>query len=198
MYIPTAFAEADPAVATALIDANGFSVLISHGEAGPVATHLPLQLDTPARLVGHVARANPHWRSLDGAAVLAIFAGPHAFVSPRWYTTDAAVPTWNYEAVHVHGIAHTTDDPERLRPILAALVRRYDPEWSMDRLEQGFLDRMLRGIVGIEIDVTRIETKRKLSQNRPVEDIAGVIEALEAGGEMDRAVAAAMRETACR
>lgn len=195
MYIPPAHAEPDPAVADALIAAHGFALLVSAGADGPTASHLPLELDRARRvLMGHMARANPHWQELEGATALAVFSGPHAFVSPRWYATGPAVPTWNYEAVHVTGRARLVEDPAELRAVLRRLSRRYDPEWDMDALPPDYLDRMVRGVVGVEIAVLRIETKRKLSQNRSAEDIAGVATALAAGGEMERAVARAMRE----
>lgn len=203
MYVPPHFKSADRATAEAIIADNPFALLVSTAGDEPFATHLPLDLDAARGgegvLVGHLARANPHWRSLDGATAMAVFAGPHAYVSPRWYAGGPAVPTWNYVAVHVYGRARIVEDAARLDAILAALVRRYEGEgpWRLAELPETFLGGMRRGIVGIEIDVTRIETKLKLSQNRSAEDRRRVVEALEGSGRPDdAALAAAMRRHA--
>lgn len=197
MYVPAHFAEADSAVIARLIQDNGFALLVSNGTAGPVATHLPLSYHPEQGVLrGHVARANPHWHDLaESGPVLAVFSGPHGYVSPRWYQPGDSVPTWNYEAVHVYGTARLLEGEAALRPILETLAAQYDPAWSIADLSPDYVSRMSRGIVGIEIAITRIEAKRKLSQNRPPADIAGVIAALEASGrEMDRELAAAMRQ----
>jgi len=147
-------------------------------------------------LRGHVARANGQWRHFEpGGPALAIFTGPHGYISPRWYQPGASVPTWNYEAVHIYGTARALDGAAALRPILERLAAQYDPGWSMAALPADYVAKMTRAIVGIEIAISRIEAKRKLSQNRPAADIAGVIAALEASGsDSDRALAAAMRQ----
>lgn len=197
MYVPAHFAESDPLIITRLIQDNGFALLVSNGAAGPVATHLPLTYHPElAVLRGHVARANPHWHDLaEAGPVLAIFSGPHGYVSPRWYQPGDSVPTWNYEAVHVYGTARLLEGEAALRPILETLAAQYDPAWSISDLSPDYVSRLSRAIIGIEIAITRIEAKRKLSQNRPSADIAGVIAALEAkGSDMDRALAAAMRQ----
>src|SRR5262245_50441328 len=130
MYVPKHFAEDDPARIASLIDAHEFATLFTGGEEGPFATHLPLLLD-PSRgergaLIGHVARANPHWRRFDGRQALAVFAGPHAYVSPRWYKAAPAVPTWNYVAVHATGRVRAVEDPAALRAILDRLAARHE------------------------------------------------------------------------
>jgi transcriptional regulator len=202
MYIPRHFSETDPAVIARLISDNGFAALVSGAAEAPTATHLPLtyhpEIGDLGVLRGHIARANPHGRSLErGGPVLAIFSGPHGYISPRWYQPGDSVPTWNYEAVHVYGTVRMLEGEAALRPILEALTAQYDPAWSMAALPADYVTRMTRAIIGLEIAITRIEAKRKLSQNRPAADIAGVIAALEASGsDNDRALAAAMRQAA--
>jgi transcriptional regulator len=192
MYIPTAFRADDRAALYDLIERHGFGTLVTVLDGVPFATHLPFLLDRDRGvLLGHVARANPHARALAGAEALVIFQGPHAYVSPSWYATAPAVPTWNYAAVHVYGTAGLLDEP-RLTDLLERLVGQYESgrerPWTMD-LPADYLQKMLRGIVGFEVPLDRVEGKFKLSQNRPAEDRAGVIAALSAGGAEERALA---------
>jgi transcriptional regulator len=191
MYVPEAFATADPTAIADLIGAYGFATLVTSGEDGLVATHVPV-LYAPSRgkqgiLEAHIARANPHGRALDGGSVLAIFTGPHAYVSPSWYENHPSVPTWNYAAVHVYGRARLINDAVQLRGIVSRLVDKYESgrpaPWSMAGLTDRYMSGMLNAIVGIEIDIERIEAKHKLSQNRKVEDRRGVIKALSASDE---------------
>jgi transcriptional regulator len=204
MYIPPHFSETDPAIVTRLIQEHGFAVLVSGIGDALTATHLPLsyhpEIGSHGVLRGHVARANEHWRQFaPGGPALAIFSGPHAYVSPRWYQPGTSVPTWNYEAVHVYGTARTYDGEAALRPILEELTAQYDPLWTVAALPADYVARMTRAIVGLEIEIDRIEAKRKLNQNRSAADIAGVVAALEASEhDDDRAVAAAMRQAAAR
>ena len=194
MYVPKHFAVDDPDRLACLIAAHDFAVLFTGGEGGPFATHLPLLLDRArgprGTLIGHVARANPHWRSFDGRPGLAVFAGPHGYVSPRWYASGPAVPTWNYVAVHAAGPVRAVEDPAALRATMETLARRYEGEgkWTIAGLPETFTDAMLRGIVGLELAIETLEGKAKLSQNRSAEDRAGVIAALG-----DHPLAAAMR-----
>lgn len=202
MYIPDHFSETDPTVIARLLRQNGFALLMSGSGDSLQATHLPLtyhpEIGSSGSLFGHVARANGQWRSLDGASVLAVFSGPHGYISPSWYRTGPSVPTWNYEAVHVYGTARLRDGETELRPILEALTGQFeDPGWSLADQPADYIRRMSRAIIGIEIAITKIEAKRKLSQNRPAADIDGVVQALEASGtDADRALAAAMRAAA--
>jgi transcriptional regulator len=202
MYIPSHFRETDPSTVARLIRDNGFAVLVSGAGDALTATHLPMtyhpEIGSHGVLRGHVARANEHWRHFSaGGPALAIFSGPHAYVSPRWYQPGNSVPTWNYEAVHVYGTARTLEDEAALRPILEALTAQYDPAWTLAALPDEYVARMSRAIVGIEIAIDRIEAKRKLNQNRSTADIASVATALEAnGGDNDRMLAAAMRQAA--
>jgi transcriptional regulator len=196
MYVPQHFNEADPAIIERLIRDNGFALLVS----GLVATHLPLTYHPEEGVLrGHVARANGHWHAFETPGpALVVFSGPHAYVSPRWYQPGPSVPTWNYEAVHVYGTARLVEGEAALRPILEALAAQYDPQWSMADLPEKYVTGMVRGIVGIEIAIERIEAKRKLSQNRPAADVEGVIAALEGGNDTDRTLAAAMRQAEAR
>ena len=194
MYVPRHFAEDDPDRLAALIAAHDFATLFTDGSGGPFATHLPLLLDRTrgprGTLIGHVARANPHWKSFDGRRALAVFAGPHAYVSPRWYASQPAVPTWNYVAVHATGAVRAVEDPAALRATMDALARRYEGEgrWTIAGQPTKFVDGMLRGIVGLELAIETLEGKAKLSQNRSAADREGVIAALG-----DHPLAAAMR-----
>lgn len=200
MYIPPAFAEHDLTKLHAFIQQHSFGLLVSQVGDEPFATHLPLLLERSAgpqgALVGHVARANRQWESLDGQTVLAVFSGPHAYISPAWYEAENVVPTWNYTAVHVYGRVRLIEDPDNLFEIVQSTTEAYEKSrptpWTVGERET-FLDRLLAMIVGFQIEIERIEGKWKLSQNHPVERRQKVIRALrEADGEPARAVADAM------
>lgn len=201
MYVPPHFAG-DPAAIDDIIAAHDFALLVTSGPQGPEATHLPLMLDRSrgphGTLLGHLARANPHGDDIDGKEALAVFSGPHGYVSPRWYGAAPAVPTWNYVAVHVHGRVRVVREKARLAELVDTLSRRYegDGPWSVAGLPERFLAGMVEGIVGIEVDVERIDAKFKLSQNRPAADRRNVISELERGSPGDAALAAAMRRFA--
>lgn len=171
MYVPKHFAETDRETLYGVIRNNPFGLLIGSLEGAPFATHLPFLLDGN-RLLGHFARGNPHWKAIDGtAAMLAVFSGPHGYVSPRWYRDAQAVPTWNYVAVHVVGKPSIVDDARAVRAMLDRLVGEHERgAWTLDDRDPTFLDRMMRGIVAFELPVERIEGKFKLSQNRPETD----------------------------
>jgi transcriptional regulator len=193
MYVPNAFRADDRAALYDLIERYGFGTLVSVLDGAPFATHLPILLDRGRGvLLGHVARANPHGRALGNAAeALLIFQGPHAYVSPSWYATAPAVPTWNYAAVHVYGVPRLLDEAE-LRDLLDRLVSRYEAgrerPWTMD-LPPDYLRKMLQAIIGFEVPIERIEGKFKLNQNRSSEDRAGVVQALRAGDAGERELA---------
>jgi len=186
LYIPDAFRESDPARLHQVIRDYSFATLITHSES-LVASHVPILLD-PARgehgtLRGHMARANPQWRDFkDDAEVMAIFHGPHTYISPSWYPTHPAVPTWNYVAVHAYGVPRLIEDRAALRRLLDDLVRMYESgfehPWKFD-LPQRFTETMIDMIVGFEIPITRLEGKFKLNQNRSAADRRGVIEVLQ-------------------
>src|SRR5262249_7747423 len=152
-------------------------------------THLPFLLERTTGphgvLLGHVARANPHWQGLDGQPVLAVFSGPHAYVSPTWYEAENVVPTSNYVAVHAYGTCRLVDDPDGITPILTASVATFERPmprpWSLDP-SSDFFRRMVRAVVGFRIEVNRLEGKWKLNQNHPRErreKVARVLEGAE-------------------
>jgi transcriptional regulator len=202
LYIPEHFRVGDFEAQVGFIERNGFADLISASPTGELhVSHVPLlpRREGPGklRLLGHVARANPQWKVLESAAsVLAVFWGPHAYVSPSWYVNHPSVPTWNYAVVHAHGRARLVEEAE-LHETLLELSATYEAgrpkPWRMGDLPAAYVDGMLKHIVGFEIEVERLEGKFKLSQNRPAE-VPGVTAALEAAGE--HSVAALMREHA--
>lgn len=204
MYIPRAFACDDRAELLDFVRANSFGILTSVLEGQPFASHVPFAVDDRDRelvLRAHLARPNPQWHALDGVQALAIFAGPHAYVSPSAYEKAANVPTWNYVAVHASGTASLVHEPERLRRMLAELVAANEPGYQRqwDGLPAKYTEGMLGGIVGVEIRVTRLEGKYKLSQNRTAVERERVTAALEARNDpQSRDVAAWMRRVAER
>ena len=204
MYIPKAFEVTDRDTLHAFIEAHSFATLITAFDGEPFATRLPLLLDREGAngtLIGHVARANPHWGCFDGNCnAVAMFDGPHAYISPNWYATSPAVPTWNYASVHAYGPARPIADAGWLRDFVRRLTERHEgqepaPPWRMEDLPEAYVQSMLNGIVGIEISVTRLEGKFKLSQNRPASDRPRIIAALEGRGDADsKGVARLMHE----
>jgi len=189
MYIPEHFRVHDNAEAIAFMQANPFAILISSALAssndeGPFATHLPVfvrAMEEHLVIRGHVAKANSHWRYLEqNPQCLTIFHGPHAYVSASNYVARENVATWNYGAVHVYGNARTFASPDDLQGVLHELIGPFEPAYAEQwaSLRETYRDRMLSHIVGIEIAVTRIEAKFKLSQNRTKEEQANVIASL--------------------
>jgi transcriptional regulator len=203
MYVPRHFAEERLEVLHSAIEGIGLATLVSLGADGLIATHLPMLLDGRAgqfgTLYGHVARGNAQWREHDSRVeALAIFLGPEAYVSPSWYATKRetgkVVPTWNYLTVHAYGTLSTFEEPERLRRHVEGLTLTHDSEWRLSDAPPEYIDGMLKGIVGLELPITRLEGKWKMSQNRPEADRLGAIAGLEAsGGAAQRAVAEVMR-----
>jgi transcriptional regulator len=203
MYVPKAFREQRTDVLHGAMRDIGAAAIVGKGGDGLVATHAPIELDPDPAPFGtirfHFARANPHAQEIgDGRELLLIFQGPQGYVSPSWYPTKAltgkVVPTWNYVAVHAYGSATVIEDPVKLRAHLAALTGRHESgsaqPWSIDDAPADFIDVMCRGIVGFEVRLDRIEGKWKMSQNRPPEDRAGVVDGLRARGRgVDREMA---------
>ncbi len=187
MYIPKHFKEEDKTEIEKLIREFGFATLVSIKDNLPWATHIPLELITDETgnwfLHGHVARANPQWKNFETMSdVLAIFMGPHAYVSPSWYN-HRNVPTWNYKAVHVYGKA-TLVEGEKLEAMLRNLMKRYEEAHAekpqgYDEIPANVLEKDLRGVVGFEIKVERIEASSKLSQNRDAESHQSVMDNLK-------------------
>ncbi len=171
MYTPPYNRLEDRAEILAFMRANDFPILVT-GTGGAVhASHLPVVVhDRGERIVldMHMAKSNPQWKEFFEDEVLVIFSGPHAYVSPRWYEEEERVPTWNYAAVHAYGIPKLFDDPKTKYDNQRRLVAQLDPEWlpRFDALSPGYIEKMLDGIVNFEIDVTRIDARWKLSQNR--------------------------------
>jgi len=203
MYVPPSFAESNQERLFDFIDQHGFGLLMSQHDGAPVATHLPFVLDRHGgpqaphgTLMGHMARANPQWRDAEGQRVLAVFSGPHAYVSPTWYETAGMVPTWNYVAVHATGTLRLIEDPGALREIVRSAVATYEASMPQPwRLEPGeSLERLLKQIVGFQIEIERLEGSWKLNQNHPVERRERVIRALEQIPD-SRTIAALMRQT---
>ncbi|PMR76557.1 FMN-binding negative transcriptional regulator [Billgrantia endophytica] len=165
-----------------LIDRHGFATLI---DATLQATHLPLLLEQDegglGTLYGHFARANPHWQGLDGTRVLAVFSGPHAYISPSWYASRPAVPTWNYVAVHAAGTLELLDR-NATRSLLDRTLARHEPELldDPDMLDTAYFDGMLTGVVGFRIRLDTLQGKAKLGLHRPQADRDGVKAALGA------------------
>jgi transcriptional regulator len=190
-------------VLVAHIERHDFGLLLSRGTAGLVASHIPFLVerrDEELHLLGHLARPNPQVEDLgqDGE-VLAIFSGPHAYISPRWYAGGPSVPTWNYVDVHAYGTVRLIKDDDWLRGLLRRLSEQHEAgspaPWRIEDLPEAYLEGMVKGIIGLDIAVSRLEGKFKLSQNRPAADRPRVIAALEQGGDENSvAVAKLMRE----
>ena len=193
MYLPSAFRQDDLAELHAQLQASPLALLTSAGAAGVQASHLPLLLAPDegefGTLYGHFARANPHWRDLQGGAeALAVFSGPDAYISPGWYPAKAehgkVVPTWNYIAVHARGPVELIEEPERLLQIVSRLSDQHESgrerPWAVSDAPREYIDSMLRAIVGFALPIRRLEGKWKLGQNRSAADQAGVRDGLAA------------------
>ncbi|MDR3506248.1 MAG: FMN-binding negative transcriptional regulator [Acidocella sp.] len=201
MYVPPAFAETRPEELHEIMRAASLPVLVSPTASGLAATHLPLMLEGPDRLVGHMARANQHWREFDPhAESLAIFTAVDGYVSPSWYPTKAetgkVVPTWNYQAVHATGRLEIIEDPVALLDIVTRLTDRFETPratpWAVSDAPADYIAGHLKGIVGVVLHITKLQGVAKLSQNKSLADRDGVI----AGAEAENpALAAAMRRT---
>jgi len=200
MYIPAHFAETRPEELTRIIRAHPLGMLVTHDAQGLDANHIPFEFDpdagTHGLLTAHVARANPIWRQCaEGADVMVVFRGAQGYISPSWYPskheTHRQVPTWNYEVVHAHGRLTVRDDEKFVRGIVARLTRTHEARepkpWKMGDSAPEFIDEMLKAIVGIEIAVTSLVGKRKLSQNKEARDRLGAVEALAERGHAELA-----------
>ncbi|MCF8199860.1 MAG: FMN-binding negative transcriptional regulator [Sulfuritalea sp.] len=197
MYLPTHFEEAHSEVLHALMREHPFATIVTSDTDGLTANHLPLHLDTdgsePGVLQGHVARANPLWQTAADTDALVIFQGPQAYVSPSWYPTKRehgkAVPTWNYVIAHARGRLRAIDDPIWLRTQLETLVDSHETgmaePWRISDAPPGYIEKMLKAIVGIEITLTELTGKWKISQNQPEINRAGVVAGLNQQGTTD-------------
>ncbi|CAI2800192.1 MULTISPECIES: FMN-binding negative transcriptional regulator [Pseudomonas] len=197
MYTPRAFALDDLPELHQLIQHTRLAQLVTVGEQGLQASHLPLLLNPDeganGTLYGHLARANPQWRDLqNGSEALVIFAGAEAYISPAFYPAKAehgkVVPTWNYLAVHAYGKAEVFTDAERLLNVVSALTDRHEGNrsqpWKVSDAPADYIESMLNAIVGFALPIERLIGKRKLSQNRSPADIAGVREGLAASSDV--------------
>jgi transcriptional regulator len=197
MYVPGHFEESRLDVLHGLIIAHPLGALVTHGSDGLDANHLPFEIDVSAGANGvlrtHVARNNPLWQSVgDGDEVLVVFQAENAYISPNWYPslheTGKQVPTWNYRVVHAHGSITVHDDEKYVRGLVARLTRRHEASqpvpWKMGDAPQDYIDAMLQSIVGIEIAITRLVGKFKLSQNRAMRDRIHAGEILMEQGDM--------------
>ena len=199
LYIPGHFAPRDASSVARLLDEHPFATLITPAANEPFITHLPLihvaDCEPHGTLHGHFARTNPHADAAAHGKSLAVFHGPHAYVTPSWYAEPAsAVPTWNYAVAHAHGVIELARDPAETRAVLDLLIRRFEGSraapWSVG-LRADLLDGMVRAIVGFRIKVTRIDVKLKLSQNRSRDDRERVTEGLVAEGYAEASSTAA-------
>lgn len=191
MYIPPHFAENRPEELQRIIRENPLGTLVRHVDGSLDADHLPFEFDATAGPMGtlsaHVARNNTLWqRCPSGTDVLVIFRGAQAYISPNWYPskheTHRQVPTWNYEVVHVHGRLRIMDDEKFIRGVVARLTREHEASeprpWKMGDAPKDYMDDMVSKVVGIEIEIARLEGKRKLSQNRESRDIHNAVNEL--------------------
>jgi transcriptional regulator len=203
MYTPSHFSETRAEPLRQLLRDHPLGLLVTHGPQGLDANPLPFLFDeapgTPGVLTAHVARANPVWREAAGSEALAVFQGPQAYVSPNWYPSKAengkAVPTWNYIVVQARGQLVVRDDMDWLRRFVTRLTERHEATqaapWQVGDAPADYLDAMLRGIVGLEIPLTSLSGKWKMSQNHPAANRAGVSRGLrEQGDEQSLATAA--------
>lgn len=203
MYVPPAFREDDPSTLRQIMREARLSTLVTATSEGLIATPLPLILDESEGehgvLYGHLAKANPQWKLPATGEALAIFSGPDAYVTPSWYAAKRehgkVVPTWNYVAVHAYGQAEFFEDEDRLREVVTRLTNLYEhpraEPWAVTDAPEVFIKSQLKGIVGLRLPVSRIEGKRKMSQNRSAEDRDGVAQGLMSSERItDRMVSA--------
>ncbi len=194
MYTPPSFAEPEQPNLHDFIEGHSFATLVTNKGDGLAISHLPLLLDRHrgehGSLVGHMAKANSHWKDADGQKSFAIFHGPHAYVSPTWYESVNVVPTWNYVAVHASGTFQLDDTRDRRLEIVQQSVEFYertmDSAWTLESPDKNYIDRLLDAIVGFRIDIEHLEGKWKLNQNHDTARREKVAQALRHAGGDDR------------
>lgn len=183
MYIPKHFTIKNDEDIYGFIEKYSFAALFSQHNGEPCATHLPLLLNKEKGfLYGHFARQNEQWKDIEGQNVLVIFQGPHCYISPSWYETNQAVPTWNYVAVHVYGELEIVEEEKEVFESLADMVNKYekpDSSYHLENVDENFIKGMSKGIVGFKININKIEGKAKLSQNHPEARQSLIIKQLE-------------------
>jgi transcriptional regulator len=192
MYSPKYHIEENQETLQNVMREHGWAILVGSVEGTPFATHLPFMLDETRGeqgvLVSHMAKANPHWQSFAGdQEALVIFWGPHAYISPSWYDKQPSVPTWNYVTVHAYGAPRLIDDEVAMLAAQKNLVETYEGAegWQLEDQPDKFIKGMLTGIVCFEIEITRLEGKFKMSQNRHEHDLPGIISGLRQRGQGD-------------
>jgi transcriptional regulator len=206
MYNPSAFQVLDPITLRAAIRRLGVGELITSGPGGLDASIMPLLVDDDAtRLTGHLARANEQWRRADpNVPVLVTWRGPDAYVSPSYYPSKVehgkVVPTWNYITIQARGTLTIHDDPVWVRDVVSSLTDVHEAAltapWAISDAPPDYIDAMLRAIVGIEVQITSLDGKWKLSQNRPTRDVVGVIDGLASREARPANIGEAMRQAA--
>jgi transcriptional regulator len=178
MYIPKHFDITDREEILAFIKANSFGQLISTVDGKLFSTHMPFLLsEDQSKLLGHVAKQNPQWQDIHDQTVLITLQGPHDYISPSWYKSPG-VPTWNYQAVHIYGRCEVIRNPEQIKTIIDTLTEKYESQFE-NPWQANYQDVMLQAIVGLEITITEIQCKYKLSQNRSMEDRQNVVKELD-------------------
>jgi len=200
MYVPTPFRVPPKEAAWDLIEEIRLGCLVT-GAAGLEATHVPFLVDRArgpnGTLVGHMARANSQWQGIGpGSEVLVVFTGPNTYISPSWYGVEPRAPTWNYVTVQVHGRAHLMEDATRLRELVLTLsetMERPGSPWKASELDAAYVARLLPGIVGFEIEISRLEAQLRLSQQNDPDVRKRVLAALEQGSLREQTVAEAMK-----
>ncbi|QKS70481.1 FMN-binding negative transcriptional regulator [Paenalkalicoccus suaedae] len=199
MYIPPYYKITDEQTMHEIIQDNSFATLFSQNQGMPHATHLPLLFnEEKTHLCGHFARPNPQWRDIERQTVLAVFHGPHCYISPSWYETHQTVPTWNYVTAHVYGTVELVHDEQELRESLRQLVDYYEAQdsgYKLDDVDETYVAGLSKGVQGFRIAITKIEAKAKLSQNHSEERRGLVINELEKISQTnEQQIAALMRE----
>jgi len=199
MYIPKHFAETEADALAHVMQSASFATIITSEDGAPKATHMPMvfvpQEGGNGTFLGHFARANDHWKSMNGdTTALAIFTGINAYIGPNWYKSENMVPTWNYAAVHAYGKPVIISETEAVIGILHRLSMEHESDatgnWTIDKMDRDVLVGMLKGIVAFELPIERIEGKVKMGQNKKPEDTVGAIKGLRATGDlMNEAVA---------
>lgn len=200
MYIPKDFKIDDENIIYDIMEKNSFATVFSQHKGRPYATHLPLTLNREEQvLYGHFARSNPQWSDILNQEVLVIFQGPHSYISPSWYETDRAVPTWNYVSVHVFGQIEIVENEEVLIDSLRNMVKTYEEptsSYNLEKIDARYIEGLSKGIVGFRIKISSVEGKWKLSQNHPAERRELIIEQLEQiPSENSKQIAEYMKET---
>lgn len=189
MYIPKHFEINDEDTIYDFIEKYSFATLFSQHNGEPYATHLPLILNKgESALYGHFARPNSQWKDVENQQVLVVFQGPHCYISPSWYETTKAVPTWNYVSIHLYGEMEIVEDRKVIFDSLNDLVNKYespDSPYNLNNVEPQFIEGMSKGIIAFKINISKIEAKAKLSQNHPVERQELIIQHLERTSNQD-------------